>query len=93
MRGSNHGTRLGVRGAGPSGPEVGDQEQWQFRPNIKLKEAEKKEIIARVVVIAVSVMFRTHVYTFGDNIYKETSGGPIGLRSTCAVARLVMKVR
>ena len=56
VRRSNHGTRPGVRGAGPSGPEVGDQEQWQFRPNIRLRESEKKEIIARVVEISVSVM-------------------------------------
>ena len=37
-------------------------------------------------------MFKTHVYTFVGNTYKQTSGGPIGLRSTCVVARLVMKV-
>ena len=91
-RRSNKGTRPGVRGTGPSGPTRGDQEQWRWRPNLKLREAEKKEIIARVIQIAVEVMFRTHVYTFGGNTYRQTSGGPIGLRSTCAVARLVMKV-
>ena len=32
------------------------------------------------------------MYTFGGQFYRQTSGGPIGLRSTCAVARLVMKV-
>ena len=29
---------------------------------------------------------------FGGEFYRQTSGRPIGLRSTCAVARLVMKV-
>ena len=91
-RRSNKGTRPGVRGTGPSGPTRGDQEQWRWRPNLKLKEAEKREILARVIQIAVNVMFRTHVYTFGGQTYRQTSGGPIGLRSTCAVARLVMKV-
>ena len=91
-RRSNKGTRPGVRGTGPSGPSTGDQEQWRWNPNLKLKEAEKREIVARVIQIAVSVMLRTHVYTFGGQLYRQTSGGPIGLRSTCAVARLVMKV-
>ena len=37
-------------------------------------------------------MFSTHVYTFEGIYYRQTSGSPIGLSSTCAVARLVMKV-
>ena len=86
------GSRPGVRGAGPSGPTRGDQEQWKFKPNLNIREAEKREIIARVIEIAVQVMFSTHVYTFGGDYYRQTTGGPIGLRSTCSVARLVMKV-
>ena len=86
------GTRPGVRGTGPSGPTRGNQEQWKFRPDINLTGAEKKELIARVVEVAVAMLFQTHVYGFGGNYYRQTSGGPIGLRSTCAVARLVMKV-
>ena len=66
------GTRPGVSWAGPSGLTRGDQEQWNF---------EKKEIIAKVVEIAVREMFSTHVYTFGGNYYKHISGGPIGLRT------------
>ena len=37
-------------------------------------------------------MFKTHVYTLRGEYYRQASGGPICLRSTCAVARLVMKV-
>ena len=57
-----------------------------------LDHRSREEIIARVVKIAVRVMFSTHVCTSGGQYYRQTSGGPIGLRSTCAVARLVMKV-
>ena len=42
--------------------------------------------------VAVNMMFKTHVYGFGGSYYRQASGGPICLRSTCAVARLVMKV-
>ena len=32
----------------------------------------------------------THVYTFDGEIFLQKAGGPIGLRSTCAVARITM---
>lgn len=32
----------------------------------------------------------SHVYEFAGNFYLQLSGGPIGLRATCAVARVVM---
>ena len=44
-----------MRGTGPSGPSTGDQEQWRWNPNLKLKKAEKREIVARVIQITVSV--------------------------------------
>ena len=44
---SDKGSRPGVRRAGPSGPVLGYQEERKFHPNIRIKEAEKKEIIAR----------------------------------------------
>ena len=43
-RRSKNGTRPGVRGTGTSGPTRGDQEQWQWRRNLKLKLAEKREL-------------------------------------------------
>ena len=32
----------------------------------------------------------THLYSFNGKIFQQTSGGPIGLRATCACARVVM---
>ena len=71
------------------GPERGDQEQWKF-PAIKLTEEEKKMIVAEVVKIVTEVLFETHLYTFGGKTYRQKKGEPIGLRATCAIARLVM---
>ena len=39
---------------------------------------------------AVMTLFKTHCYTFGGKYYLQKQGGPIGLRSTCCIARLVM---
>ena len=84
-----NGTRPGITGEGPMGAEVGDQEQWVF-PKVELTDREKRLIIATVMKIAVLVLFKSHVYTFGGKFYLQKHGGPIGLRSTCAIARIVM---
>ena len=86
-----NGSRPGVTGVGPSGPDRGDAEQWIF-PKVKLTGSEKIDIIAQVNKIITETMFKTHVYTFGGQIFRQAKGGPIGLRSTCSVARLVMKI-
>ena len=45
-----------------------------------------------MVRIAIELLFSTHLYTFGGKIFKQKEGGPIGLRATCAVARLIMNM-
>ena len=72
------------------GPNSRDQEQWSFPPNIRLTSREKRMIVATVMKIAVLVLFRTHVYEFGGKFFLQKKGGPIGLRSTCCIARIVM---
>ena len=86
----HNGTRPGVTGVDPRGPEAGNQDQWKFPPGVKLTEKEKRMIVATVMKIAVMVLFRTHVYEFGGKFFLQKKGGPIGLRSTCAIARIVM---
>ena len=88
-RRSKQGVRPGVTGVGPMGPDGSDCEMWRF-PRVCLTELEKRRIVATVVQIGVMVMFTTHVYQFGGKYYLQKAGGPIGLRSTCAVARLTM---
>ena len=85
------GTRPGMTGEVPLGPDPGGKEddQWVF-PKVCLTDLEKKMIIATVVQIGVVVMFNTHIYQFNQNYYLQKRGGPIGLRATCAVARVCM---
>ena len=89
-RRSNRGTRSGMRGAGPRGRERGDQEQWEF-PSVILEEWEKKFLASEVIKIAIKTLFNKHYYTFGGKMYHQDEGGPIGLRATCAIARMVMQ--
>ena len=89
IRRKNNGVRPGVKGVGPMGKEPHDQEQWRFPP-IKLTEEDKKEILGQVIAICVDILFKNHLYTFGGDVFRQLKGGPIGLRATCAIARMVM---
>ena len=40
--------------------------------------------------IVTELMFENHLYTFNGKVYRQRKGGPIRLRGTCAIARLVM---
>ena len=91
VRRGKRGTRPGVKGAGPRGKLKGDQEQWIFM-DVILEEWEKREIVAEIVSMATRAMFRNHFYKFGGKMYRQASGGPIGLRGTCAVARVLWHV-
>ena len=75
-----HGTRPGVTGAGPAGPEVGDQEQWEF-PNVELTKREKRMIIAKTMHTSVLTLFKTHCYTFGGKqyiLYRQVGNDLVG---------------
>ena len=89
VRRGRTGSRPGVTGKGPMGPNRGDQEQWVWH-QVTLTPEEKKMIVAEVMKITTEVMFSTHLYTFGGKVHRQRKGGPIGLRGTCAIARLVM---
>ena len=90
-RRGRRGTRPGMRGPGPRGPTRGDQEQWEF-PDVELEEWEKKLIVAEVVSLATKAMFGNHFYKYGGTTYHHRGGGPIGLRGTCAIARMAMQL-
>ena len=55
-----------------------------------MTEWEKEEILAQVLAITVDILFKNHLYSFGGNTFRQIKGGPIGLRATCAIARMVM---
>ena len=49
-------------------------------------------IMATLTKIGVIVMMNSRVYEFNGVIFLQRAGGPIGLRSTCAVTRVMMNV-
>ena len=47
-------------------------------------------IVFKMVQIAVITMMNTHLHEFNGVVFLQQAGGPIGLRTTCAVGRIVM---
>ena len=45
-----------------------------------------------MVKTATKAMFNHHFYEFGGKTFHQAQGGPIGLRGTCAIARLVLQI-
>ena len=84
-----HGSWPVVTGPEPTSPHTGSTKQWDF-PNVLITEIDKKMIIGEVLRVGVETLFSTHVFTFNGAIYSQVDGGPIGLRSTCAISRVVM---
>ena len=72
-----------------------DTFQAPSRPPSNMFQTTSKHVpdtlqIANVVSVAVRAMFENHLYKFTTKTYRQRAGGPIGLRGTCAVARLLM---
>ena len=90
-RRGKRGTRPCIIGTGPQGRERGDQEQWVF-PSIVLTEEDKRTLLENVIKVATRTMFEKHSYSFLGRKFNQKGGGPIGLRGTCAVGRLIMQI-
>ena len=69
-RRKTRGTRPGLKGAGPQGGMRGDQEQWEF-PHVRLRPHEKRLMVATVVMLATTAMFKHHYYTFGGEKFQQ----------------------
>ena len=68
-----------------------EMEGWKVT-SLQLPNNLKKVVLGKILEIAVLLMFNSHVYTFAGEIFLQKSGAPIGLRSSAAIARLIMKL-
>ena len=59
-------------------------------PDNKLTEQEKRLLFSIVIKTAIRLIFKHHLYVFAGEARRQTKGGPIGLRLTSLVARIVM---
>ena len=71
-------------------PDWDPTEKFEFKTQ-EYSEEDKKLIVARVVEIATRTLFENHAYKFGNENYRQESGGSIGDRWTGSAAELVMQ--
>ena len=92
-RRSKFGPRPGVKSqeAKEPGDRIEEHSQWIFNKK-ELSDHEKRQILGAAVEIAISASFKLHIYSFGGQVYKQLSGGPIGSRLTMAVSKVIMLV-
>ena len=66
-------------------------DRWQWaKPIEAYTNHEKKKIMGKITQIMVRATFSTHHYKWNGRIFKQMSGGPIGLRATGSVAKCTM---
>ena len=63
--------------------------KWRI-PETEWTGLEKKLMLAEMTRVGVIIMMNTHLFRWDGRIFLQRKGGPIGLRATCAVARVTM---
>ena len=48
--------------------------------------------MAESLKILMEVFYRSQIYTFGGNTYRQKVGGPMGPRATCAISCVTMNM-
>ena len=64
----------------------GSEKQWEYAP--EPGRLGTRLLMAAAIRIGVLTVFETHVYAFGGHEFKQSDGGPIGLRFTGVLARI-----
>ena len=88
-------TRTTNRGKFPTVKSLNPQKEhkryknWR-RPEQSPNNTQKRELIIRALHIAIKFIMNNHTYTFGNQIRKQTKGGPIGLDITGAIAQIYL---
>ena len=64
--------------------------KWFWKGKFQPSARQKRVMLARAMEIAVEFLMTNHLYTFDGKVYRQQSGGPIGLDLTGVLARMVM---
>ena len=66
-------------------------EKWtETNPEMDLNKTQKRFLLATAVRLLIVLIFSNHLYQFAGVEYRQLLGGPIGLRLTSMIARIVM---
>ena len=89
-------TRKTNKGRPPTITASGSEEQKEKRfkpwnlPVTQPDERARRIMLREALRVALKVIMKNHVYTFDNEIRKQTKGGPIGLKLTGVLAQIFM---
>ena len=89
-------TRKTNKGRPPTITASGSEEQKEkrFKPgNLPVRQPDERArriMLREALTVALTVIMKNHVYTFDNEIRKQTKGGPIGLKLTGVLAQSFM---
>ena len=69
---------------------IQNQEELYLKPIRNPTEQEKRNMLVKCIEIMIMSSLENHVYKFGDQIRKQSKGGPIGLALTGEIAECYM---
>ena len=55
-----------------------------------MKENEKRTMVALMIKLSVIVIMNTTCYSFGGELFLQSSGAGIGLRASACIAKIIM---
>ena len=91
VRRNRQGQKPKITGKSCLGPESCHDQHWVY-PRSQYSDQEKKSLFARAIQIATRFLFTNHLYQFASKYFLQRSGAPIGVRLSCAAARVVMNM-
>ena len=80
----------GMSGAEATRGFIPEEEEKFIHPNREPTETEKINLYATALECSVRFVFTHNLYRWANKTYQQSDSGPIGLRVTMCVARLVM---
>ena len=67
-----------------------DESKWRWNNQCEPDNSEIRELFTVMIMKVVSFVMKNHIYSFDGKVYRQTKGGPIGLRLTGVLAKIVM---
>ena len=90
VRKFNRGSMPGMSGEEATRGYIPEDEERFIHPLREPTDAEKINLYATALECSIRFVFSENLYRFANKTYKQSDSGPIGLRVTMCVARLVM---
>ena len=87
-RKGKRGQKATVTGVSAMSGESSHDKHWIYH-RLQFTDLEKRILFAKALEVATNVLFSNHLYQFGGKYYRQTDGGPIGVRASMSASRVV----